>query len=40
LPFFVVHGDYTAEGARKHLRAAAPTFFKGLGSPPYTTPEE
>lgn len=39
-PFFVVHGDYTAEVARAHLRAVAPTFFEGLGSAPYITPEE
>ncbi|OAP60366.1 hypothetical protein AYL99_05368 [Fonsecaea erecta] len=26
-PFFIVHGDYTAAGARAQLRAVAPTFF-------------
>ncbi|OQV07421.1 hypothetical protein CLAIMM_11860 [Cladophialophora immunda] len=27
-PFFIVHGDYTAAGARAQLRAVAPTFFE------------
>ncbi|KIY00950.1 uncharacterized protein Z520_03616 [Fonsecaea multimorphosa CBS 102226] len=26
-PFFIVHGDYTAAGARAQMRAVAPTFF-------------
>jgi hypothetical protein len=39
-PFFVVHGDYTATGARSHLSAIVPTFYEDLGIIAYTTPEE
>lgn len=39
-PFYVVHGDYTAQGSRSHLRAIVPSFFDGLGSTPYTSPQE
>ena len=39
-PFYIVHGDYTAAGARGHVRAVAPTFFDALGTTPYTTHEE
>lgn len=31
-PFFIAHGDYTAPGARAHLRAMAPSFFKDNGA--------
>lgn len=30
-PFTVVHGDYTAPGARGHMRAMLPTFFEDNG---------
>lgn len=39
-PFFQVHGDYTGEGARNHLRAVTPTFYDEIGTTPHTTPEE
>jgi hypothetical protein len=39
-PFHVVHGDYTAAGARSFVRAVAPSFFDALGTAPYTTPDE
>ena len=39
-PFYIVHGDYTAEGSRSHLRAIVPSFFKDLGSESYVGTEE
>ena len=39
-PFFVVHGDYTAAGARAHFRALVPTFFEDTGSMGGTTDAE
>jgi hypothetical protein len=39
-PFFFVHGDYTAPGARGHLRAMLPSFFEDNGCMEGTTAEE
>lgn len=36
-PFYIVHGDYTATGARNHLRAVVPTFYEDIGTSQYTT---
>lgn len=39
-PFFSVRGDYTAAGARSHLRAMLPSFFEDNGCVVSTTTEE
>lgn len=39
-PFHIVHGDYTASGARGHMRAMLPTFFDDLEYTDVTTLEE
>ena len=39
-PFFIVHGDYMAPGARAHFRAMVPTFFEDMDSLAGTTEEE
>ncbi|KAK9364561.1 hypothetical protein V1509DRAFT_635988 [Lipomyces kononenkoae] len=40
-PFFFVHADYSATGARAHLRALVPErFFNEIGMTPYTSLEE
>ncbi|KAH8811335.1 GA4 desaturase [Xylogone sp. PMI_703] len=40
-PFFLVHGDYTPDGGRAHLRAINPEkFYNELGTTSYITPEE
>jgi hypothetical protein len=39
-PFFVVHGDHTAAGARAHLKAVLPTLFEDTDNTKGTTEEE
>jgi hypothetical protein len=39
-PFYIVHGDYTAPGARAHFSAAVPTFFEDTGNMEGTTESE
>ena len=39
-PFCFVHGDYTAPGARAHMRAMLPTFFEDNGCMDSVLPED